>query len=188
MDIAQRQLIYRYEKGKRDVGFDSRLKRTQNLLSHYLKKDTKVLDLGPDNLMRRKLVHHFGNQFNGTGTLDLNRNYSEIECVSEDLITSFEVFEHLFNLFPVLKRLRKFNRPMICSVPLRFPLSKQYWTEEYHDRHYNEFESNQIRWILSESGFKIVKEEYWFLDWNVQGVRPFLRSFLLPSWIALVCE
>ena len=188
MDIAQKQLIYRYENGQRDINFNSRLKRTKNLLAQYIDKDTKVLDLGPDNLMRRKLADHFGNSISGTNHLDLNRNYSEIAYDNEDIITSFEVFEHLFNLYPVLKRLREFDIPLICSVPLRFPLSKQYWTEEYHDRHYNEFERNQIHWILTESGFNIVREEYWFLDWNLGGVRPFLRSFLVPSWIALVCE
>jgi hypothetical protein len=188
MDLAQEKLIDRHEAGHWDIGFSSRYRRTIRLLDPYMSREIRILDLGPDNYMRRMLIKHFKCSIIGTDELDLNYDFNEVANDDFDLITSFEVFEHLFNLFPLLSTLRRFNLPMICSVPLRFPLARQYWTEDYHDRHYNEFEPRQIRWILNEAGFRIAKEEMWYMDFNFRGVRPLLRTFLFPSWMALVCR
>lgn len=188
MDIAQRKLIEKYQAGKKDIQFETRLKRTIELLTPYVDENTKIYDLGPDNLMRRMLANYFGCHIDGSGELDLNYEYADMVPIGYDLITSFEVFEHLFNLYPLLDHLKGFDTKLVASVPLRFPFANQYWTPHYHDRHYNEFGIEQFRWVLREAGFSIQKEYKWYLPPNLKGVRPILRSFLAPSWLAITAE
>ena len=186
IDPAQEELIKQYLNRRPDVGLESRYVKTRELLKKYYFEGAKILDLGANNVMRSRLQNHFQTVIHGTGNLDLNKE--ELNYNYEDIITSFEVFEHLYNLFPLLREIKKSGALLICSVPLRFPFSKQYWTDDYHDRHYNEFEERQFFWILKEAGFEILEFEKWYWKFNFVGVRPFLRSFLSPSWVAVVCK
>lgn len=181
-----------------DIFLKSRLRPSKNLLNKvYSETDGRkkyFVDLGNSNYLADIYIpdHTLYSSLQWP-VADLNHlhkgYYDKLKQVVEKsfCITSFEVFEHLYNLFPVLQVLRECDLPLIASVPLRFPFSKQYWTDDYFDRHYNEFEPKQFRWILKEARFKITHEEMWKLEFNMKGIRPFIKSFY-PIWMAVICK
>lgn len=145
-----------------------------------------VLDMGSTNYMREHLEKNTALNFIGTKDIDLNKiSQGDLEEFKHvDLITSFEVFEHLYNLYPLLVELRRLNKPIIFSVPHRFALTKLHWGPNYYTRHYNEFEERQFRWIAKEANYEVVNLEKWKMDLNVSGIRTFLRTFIGTTWIA----
>ena len=184
IDDAQRNLI---ESGGNNIFFRTRLRKTMKLMQSCYRHT--VLDLGGDNLMRRILAHELEIEFVGTGEMNLD-NFSPTKLieltVKAGMCTAFEILEHLVNPYLLLHTLSRAGMPLIATVPLRFPLSKQYWGKDKYDRHYNEFEPRQFQWLLNEAGYDILHEEYWKLPLNFVGLRPFLRAFIQPTWMAVL--
>lgn len=191
VDDAQLRLISSYSEGKKDIGIETRKKKTIDLLIRAeVNSKSRIYDMGLPNMMADHIIGKFGCHVHHSTKGDLNIHVKPDmwSYYNATLVTSFEVFEHLYNLFPVLRWARDLGVPLVGSVPLRFPFSKQYWTDDYYDRHYNEFEVPQFRWIMDEAGWDIVYEEFWYLDFNLKGIRPFLRTFLAPSWLGFIAR
>lgn len=164
----------RHEQFKHRVRCDRIMKFMSDL-----PQPSAVLDLGAgDSYVRSRIRDKYW-----VIDLDCDLNRCYVGKPKVDAITSFEVFEHLYNLYPLLVDLKHIGVPMYCTVPYRFPLTKQYWSEDKYDRHYNEFEKNQFFWILKEAGWKIDRYEDIYLPFNLYGLRPFLRSFISPTWL-----
>jgi len=94
-----------------------------------------------------------------------------------DLVTSFEVLEHLFNpLFHLsqIKGVLSENGKLILSTPLSKP--RFLWSKE----HFHEMSTESIEALFHVAGFKIVRKKYFKvhpLIFYIKGMRPLLRLF-----------
>ena len=92
-----------------------------------------------------------------------------------DLVTGFEILEHLVSPFPLLKNLN--CKRLFVTVPLNLWFSKAYKnTNDERDRHYHEFEAWQFDWLLEKSGWEVKKKDYWKNPTFKLGIRPLLRN------------
>ena len=106
--------------------------------------------------------------------LDINFN---IDIPSDvELVTGFEILEHLVSPFPLLS---SFNaKKLFVTVPLNLWFSKAYKSkEDERDRHFHEFEEWQFDWLLEKAGWKIIKKDKWTNPSFKIGLRPILRNF-----------
>ena len=93
-----------------------------------------------------------------------------------DLVTGFEILEHLVSPYPLLKNLK--SDKLFVTVPLKLWFSNAYRNrEDTRDCHFHEFEDWQFDWLLKKSGWKIKKREYWTNPTKKIGLRPILRMF-----------
>jgi len=107
---------------------------------------------------------------NTTGNLDYNTldgNY--------DLVTSFEVLEHLFNPLFHLQQVKKIlskDGKLVLSTPLSKP--RFLWSKE----HFHEMSLASIEALFDVAGFKVVRKDFFRvhpLTFYFKGVRPLLR-------------
>ena len=105
----------------------------------------------------------------------------DLDCITlkgkYDLVTSFEVLEHLFNpLFHLsqIKGVLSENGKLILSTPLSKP--RFLWSKE----HFHEMSTESIEALFHVAGFKIVRKKYFKvhpLIFYIKGIRPLLRLF-----------
>lgn len=153
---------------------------TIDLIQKYLdpKEMKTILDLGAKNPISETLtqlkynVQHFSNEVN------LNDNFKEANHgIDYDVLTSFEVFEHLFNPYEILRDTKA--KQLFCSVPLKYWFREAYWNEnDDFDKHFHEFESKQFDFMLKKAGWEI-KESFKVKSYQriPKGIRPFLQNF-----------
>ena len=130
-----------------------------------------ALDIGDRTDLTEMMEDKYGVKFDNTqGDLDkieLKGNY--------DLVTSFEVLEHLFNpLFNLvqIKNILNTNGRLILSTPLAKP--RMLWSEE----HFHEMSKNSIQALFEAAGLKVLRENYFRVypvTFYFKGVRPLLR-------------
>ena len=107
---------------------------------------------------------------------DLDEDRSTIENSSAEVVTAFEIFEHLLSPYEVLKSIK--SQKLVISVPLRLWFSSAYRSKtDKWDRHYHEFEDWQLDWLLEKTGWKIIDRQQWTNPVKKFGIRPFLRRF-----------
>lgn len=123
-------------------------------------KDKAILDLGTINPITEILFKMGYNIWNTQGEdLDFNRS-----CLDRDrcfmkykVITAFEILEHLYNPFTLLREIRK-GTILLISVPLRHLwLKDTYRHEGSWMNHFHEFEKWQIIGLLEKTGFEIIE-------------------------------
>jgi len=168
-------------KGENSHHFKTRLRRTK-LLMERIPKEYKILDLGPDNILRQELSKQ-GFIISGTGFKDLDDDWDLPEA---PIVTAFEIIEHLRNPYMVLKEMKA--DVLVASVPLNVWFNGPYWNDEdVYDQHYHEFYPKQFVSLLNSTGWKIVHEEMWYWDSAPLRPRPLLRRFgPWPSWMAVI--
>jgi hypothetical protein len=109
---------------------------------------------------------------------DLDLDFGCVQTLKTDAFTSFEVFEHLVNPFPLLRSIKA--PVLIASVPLRLWFSKAFRepsVEDPFDYHYHEFEPWQFRLLLEKAGWNIEDEIMWTSHKKIPlGFRPLLRT------------
>jgi len=94
-----------------------------------------------------------------------------------DLITSFEIIEHLFNPLYHLTEVKgalSENGKIILSTPLAKP--RVLWAK----KHFHEMSIKSIKALFEASGFKIIRQEIFRVHpfiFYFSGVRPLLRLF-----------
>jgi hypothetical protein len=111
-----------------------------------------------------------------TSKTDLDLNPEVVKNFDIDVVTAFEILEHLISPFPLLKNLP--GKKLIATVPLRLWFSSAYRNpNDLWDCHYHEFEDWQVDWLLEKSGWKIIDREKWKSPTRILGVRPLLRKF-----------
>jgi len=147
-----------------------RINKTLKFAQKYLSKSDKILDLGESNHISELLIAD-GYDVDNTST-DLDENYYKV-LFDYDVITAFEIFEHLISPYPLLKAISA--KKLIASIPLRLWFSKSYKGKHDWDWHYHEFEAWQFDWLLRKAGWKIVESEKWINPPKKLGLRYFLR-------------
>lgn len=162
-----------------------RYKHTLRFLNEVISNEEKILDLGVTNPFSEILRKEGFNVANTSGEdLDLETNAVKSEDI--DVVTAFEIFEHLISPFNVLKEIKA--KKLVASVPLKLWFASAYRskTDEW-DRHYHEFEDWQFDWLLEKAGWRIIKREKFTNPVKKIGIRPILRR-ITPRYYLVYAE
>lgn len=164
---------------------NKRFKLTAEFLSKHISTDSKILDLGVENPFTKIMIEH-GFDVDNTKGEDLDLDTSSIEKSNANVVTAFEIFEHLLSPFTALKSI-KANK-LVASVPLKLWFSSAYRSKtDKWDRHYHEFEDWQFDWLLEKAGWKIIDRKKWTNPTKKIGIRPILRWFT-PRYYIIYAE
>tara|TARA_B100000959_G_scaffold142699_1_gene149799 strand:- start:140 stop:661 length:522 start_codon:yes stop_codon:yes gene_type:complete len=162
-----------------------RFNKTLEFLEKHIKKDKLILDLGVENPLS-SLISDNGYKIENTSGEDLDIERSKIINSNAEVITAFEIFEHLLNPYRVLKDIKA--KQLVASVPLRLWFTSAYRNNsDKRDRHFHEFEDWQFDWLLNETGWKIIDSKKFTNPVKKIGVRPFLRLFT-PRYYLVYAE
>lgn len=141
---------------------------------------TRVLDLGTPNELGRRMQLAGYEVTNTEG--DLERITTPLG-ENADLVTAFEILEHLVSPDNVLRAIQAPR--LIATVPLRLWFASAYCNpSDPWDRHFHEFEDWQFDWLLEQAGWKIIRTEKWTSYGACTGIRPLLRRFT-PRYYAV---
>ena len=152
-----------------------RYNKTLKMLKDILPKGGVIYDLGVRNPFSKIMEDEGFKVYNSDGQ-DFDDDF-ELELPNGiDLITGFEILEHLVSPYPLLKNL-KCNK-LFVTVPLKLWFANAYGSKtDSRDRHYHEFEAWQFDWLLEKSGWRVKKKEFWKNPSFKLGLRPLLRNF-----------
>lgn len=152
-----------------------RYRKTLAFLETHISKDKRILDLGVSNPLSARMTAS-GYQVQNTAGEDLDIDQRSVAQSDAQLVTAFEIFEHLLNPFQVLQSIQA--KELVISVPLRLWFSNAYRSKtDPWDRHYHEFEPWQLDWLLEKTGWTIVARDQWTNPSKKIGLRPLLRFF-----------
>ena len=152
-----------------------RYRITLDFLKKHVNSDEEILDLGVANPFSEILKNNNYKVTNTSGE-DLDIDYSAIKNSKAEVVTAFEIFEHLVAPFNALKEIKADK--LIASVPLKLWFSNAYKNpNDKRDRHYHEFEDWQFDWLLEKSGWEIISRKKWTNPTKKIGLRPILRLF-----------
>ena len=127
-----------------------RYKNTLEFLKRHIAPSETILDLGVENPFS-ELLKTEGYSVSNTSGEDLDVNTSGLETDTSDVVTAFEIFEHLLSPFTVLKNIK--SKKLVASIPLRLWFASAYRSKtDMRDRHFHEFESWQFDWLLEKNG------------------------------------
>jgi Ni,Fe-hydrogenase I large subunit len=164
---------------------NKRYKHTLQFLKRHISTSESILDLGVKNPFTEIMIAE-GYTVENTKGEDLDEDQSTIENSSSDVITAFEIFEHLLSPYEVLKSIN--SNKLVISVPLRLWFSSAYRSKtDMRDRHYHEFEDWQLDWLLEKTGWVIKDRQKWTNPVNKLGIRPILRRFT-PRYYIVYAE
>ena len=162
-----------------------RYRNTLAFLEKHIPKSTRILDLGVSNPLTDIMQDH-GYDVENTGGEDLDLDFSEVANSTAEVVTAFEIFEHLVAPFNVLREIKA--QRLVASVPLRLWFATAYRNEQDpRDRHYHEFEAWQFDWLLDKAGWEIKDREKWTNPVGKIGLRPILRRFT-PRYYIVYAE
>lgn len=152
-----------------------RFQKTLAFLKKHVPENSHILDLGVDNPLA-ELMRKEGYQVKNTSGKDLDNDQSEVQNSEADVVTAFEIFEHLLAPYEVLKSIKADK--LVASVPLKLWFASAYRSKsDIRDRHYHEFEPWQFNWALEKAGWEIVDAEQFTHPVKKFGIRPILRLF-----------
>jgi hypothetical protein len=164
---------------------NKRFKHTAQFLTKHISTNSKILDLGVENPFT-KIMKQQGFSVENTKGEDLDLDTITIENSDADVVTAFEIFEHLLSPFTVLQSIK--SNKLVASVPLKLWFSSAYKSQtDMRDRHYHEFEDWQFDWLLEKAGWKIIEREKWTNPTKKIGIRPILRWFT-PRYYIVYAE
>ncbi len=162
-----------------------RYKHTLRFLNEVISKEEKILDLGVTNPFSEILRKQGFYVTNTTGE-DLDLKTNAVKSEDFDVVTAFEIFEHLISPFNVLKDIQA--KKLVASVPLKLWFASAYRSKtDKWDRHYHEFEDWQFDWLLEKAGWRIVKTEKFTNPVKKFGIRPLLRR-ITPRYYLVYAE
>lgn len=162
-----------------------RFKRTLQFLKKAVPPPAVILDLGIDNPMSDLMKKNGYDVSNTTGE-DLDLNTLAVENSDAELVTAFEIFEHLIAPFNVLSAIKA--PKLVATVPLKLWFAGAYRSKtDPWDRHFHEFEDWQFDWLLEKAGWEIKLREKWTHPVSKIGIRPLLRNFT-PRYYAVYAE
>tara|TARA_B110000977_G_scaffold58822_1_gene79933 strand:+ start:1952 stop:2503 length:552 start_codon:yes stop_codon:yes gene_type:complete len=161
-----------------------RFSRTITFLKKHIKADTKILDLGTPSILSNQIIDE-GYKVTNTNGENLDIDYSSYLDTDAEVVTAFEIFEHMLAPFNILRELK--TDKLVASIPMKLWFASAYWGSEDWDKHYHEFEKKQFDFLLKQSGWKIIDSETWISYDNKIGFRPILRRFI-PRYYIVYCE
>jgi len=146
---------------------------------------SKILDLGVRNPFV-SFMEREGYEVHNTTGEDLDLDTSAVEKQDYDVVTAFEIFEHLLAPFQVVNKIQ--GNKIVASVPLKLWFSSAYRSKtDPWDRHYHEFEDWQFDWIFEKAGWKIKRRFKFSHPVKKIGFRPLLRLFT-PRYYLIYAE
>ncbi len=158
---------------------------TLEFLQNHIEKDKLILDLGVENPLS-SLIRDNGYRVENTSGEDLDIDRSKIINSNAEVVTAFEVFEHLLDPYNVLKDIKA--KKLVASVPLRLWFASAYKNDDDdRDRHFHEFEDWQFKWLLNKAGWKIIDYKKFTNPVKKIGIRPFLR-LITPRYYLVYAE
>jgi len=164
---------------------NKRFKKTLEFLESVTPPPASILDLGVENPFSKIMISNNYKVSNTSGE-DLDLNPIVDEKGQYDIVTAFEIFEHLLAPFTVLKELK--TNKLVASVPLKLWFADAYRSKtDMRDRHYHEFEDWQFDWLLEKAGWNIKKRAKWTNPVGKIGIRPLLRTFT-PRYYIVYAE
>jgi hypothetical protein len=162
-----------------------RYKHTLNFLKDVVPTEQNILDLGVENPFS-EIMKKNGYSVSNTIGEDLDLDTSSVTTETFDVVTAFEIFEHLVSPFNVLQNIKA--KKLVASVPLKLWFASAYQSKtDKRDRHYHEFEDWQFDWLLEKSGWQIKKREKFTNPVKKIGIRPILRKFT-PRYYLVYAE
>lgn len=161
-------------------------KKRVEFIKQNISKDKVILDLGIENRISRALVDAGYTVINSGGE-DLDVNQDIIKDSNYDVVTAFEILEHLFNPYTVLNSVKK-GTTVITTVPLRHILIQDSYFKHNDSRmsHFHEFEDWQIIRLFEKTNYVILdhfkcSQGWMFQNWSTFkrafGIRPIIRQF-----------
>lgn len=164
---------------------NKRFKKTLEFLKESVAPPARVLDLGVNNPFA-EIMRKNNYDVSNTSGEDLDNNTEAVKRFDFDVVTAFEIFEHLLAPYNVLKEIQA--PKLVATVPLKLWFSDAYRSQtDMRDRHYHEFEDWQFDWLLEKAGWEIIRRKKWTNPVNKFGVRPLLRKFT-PRYYAVYAE
>lgn len=158
-----------------------RFQKTIAFLNQHIDQDTTILDLGVENPLSELMKAH-GHKVENTKGEDLDENQKVLVNSKAEVVTAFEILEHLLSPYQVLKSIKA--QKLLVSVPLKLWFSSAYRSKtDLRDRHFHEFEDWQLDWVLEKTGWKIVASEKWINPPESFGIRSLLRYFTPRHYI-----
>lgn len=162
-----------------------RYAQTLKFLKSVVPPPANVLDLGVVNPFSG-IMGKEGYQVSNTKGEDLDLHPQTASSSEYDIVTGFEILEHLVAPFNVLTQIR--TQKLVVTIPLNLWFAKAYYHKtDPRDRHFHEFEDWQFDWLLEKSGWNIIKREKWTSPVKKVGIRPILRIFT-PRYYAVYAE
>ena len=162
-----------------------RYKHTLKFLKNCISTEAKILDLGVENPFS-EILKTEGFQVTNTKGEDLDIQTEAVKTTEYDVVTAFEIFEHLVSPFNVIQDIKA--KKLVASVPLKLWFASAYRSKtDERDRHYHEFEDWQFDWLLEKAGWKIKKREKFTNPVKKVGIRPILRRFT-PRYYLVYAE
>ena len=164
---------------------NKRYKETIQFLTQVAPAPASILDLGVRNPFS-EIMEAQGYSVTNTQGEDLDLDTTAAKDTSAEVVTAFEIFEHLLAPFNVLRDIKADK--LVASVPLRLWFSPAYRSKsDKWDRHYHEFEAWQVDWLLEKVGWEIKARHKWTNPVNKIGLRPLLRK-VTPRYYAVYAE
>ena len=164
---------------------NKRFRLTIDFLKTYVSNSESILDLGVQNPFT-EIMKREGFKVINTQGEDLDLDISAIDSSNAEVVTAFEIFEHLLSPFPVLQNIK--SKKLVASVPLKLWFASAYRSKtDMRDRHYHEFEDWQFDWLLEKAGWKIMDRQKWTNPTKKVGIRPILRWFT-PRYYIVYAE
>lgn len=162
-----------------------RYRITLDFLKEHIPINDKILDLGVSNPLSDRM-QEAGYSVENTKGEDLDLDLKSVKGSRADVVTAFEIFEHLLSPFSVLTAI-KANK-LVASVPMRLWFAPAYRskTDEW-DRHFHEFEDWQFNWLLQKAGWEVKASKKWTNPTKKIGFRPLLRWFT-PRYYIVYAE
>ena len=158
-----------------------RFQKTLVFLNQNIDKGSHILDLGVQNPMS-ELMKANGYKVENTQGEDLDEDQTVLINSKAEVVTAFEVLEHLLSPYQVLKSIKA--KKLVVSVPLNLWFSSAYRSKtDMRDRHFHEFEDWQFNWLLEKTGWKIMASQKWINPPESFGVRSLLRYFTPRHYI-----
>lgn len=164
---------------------NKRYKHTIAFLQKHINTSESILDLGVENPFS-EIMKSNGYQVDNTGGEDLDIDFKKVGSSNAEVITAFEIFEHLVAPFNVLKEIKA--KKLVASIPMQLWFSSAYRSKtDPWDRHYHEFEDWQFDWLLEKAGWTIKDSTKWANPSKKLGIRPILRLFT-PRYYIVYAE
>ena len=162
-----------------------RYDKTLKMLKDICQPGSVIYDLGVENPFSKIMQENNYKVYNSEGQ-DFDIDFKINIPKDVDLVTGFEILEHLVSPFPLLKFLEA--KKLFVTVPLNLWFSKAYRSKiDNRDRHFHEFEEWQFDWLLEKTGWRIINKKKWTNPVFKFGIRPILRMFT-PRYYIVYAE
>ena len=156
-----------------NIAHKIRWNKTLNFLKHHEHEPSLGLDIGNRSNLTAMIEEFYGINFKNTN-IDLD---TEKLNGSYDIITSFEVIEHLFNpLFNLLEMNKVLRQDGVLY--LSTPLQKPHFL--WSPNHFHEMSQESVQNLLTRAGFKIVRNTTFKIrpmSFYLTGIKPAIRFF-----------